>query len=97
MTDTLAARFADGSILSWVILLIVLEAGLLWWLWRCGRNALAPREWLGNLVSGAMLMLAVRAALLDQSWQMVAGWLLLALLAHVADLWSRWRRVDYAP
>jgi hypothetical protein len=47
---------------------------------------------LGNLVSGAALMLAVRAALLDEPWPIVAAWLLFALLAHVTDLLVRWRR-----
>lgn len=95
--DALAARFADGSVLSWVLLLILIEALLLWGLWRRGRSAMPPREWLGNLLSGAMLMLAVRAALLDHAWTAIAGWLLLALAAHVADLWIRWRRVNCAP
>jgi hypothetical protein len=37
-------------------------------------------------------MLAVRAALIDAPWQHVATWLLLSLVAHLADLALRWSR-----
>jgi hypothetical protein len=37
-------------------------------------------------------MMAVRAALLDQPWVLVAMWLLGALFAHVIDMLLRWRR-----
>jgi hypothetical protein len=36
-------------------------------------------------------MMAVRAALLDQSWMLVAMWLLGALAAHMLDVLLRWR------
>lgn len=92
--EFLAARFADGSVLLAIVALIGLEAVCLWLLWRQRHFALRPSEWLGNLVSGALLMMAVRAALLAQSWSAIASWLLLALIAHLADLWLRWRRVN---
>jgi hypothetical protein len=90
--DRLAAAFADGSLLALIALLVFFEAILLIWLWRSRGVGVAPRELLGNLVSGACLMLAVRAALLDAPWQQVAAWLLSSLLAHLADLALRWRR-----
>lgn len=65
---------------------------MLVYLWRARGVGVAPRELIGNLVSGACLMLAVRAALLDAPWQQLAAWLLLSLLAHLADLALRWRR-----
>jgi hypothetical protein len=88
----LAARLADGSLLLAIVLLISFEAALLAWLWYRRRTGLAPRGYLGNLVSGAALMMAVRAASLDQSSTAVAGWLLAALAAHAADLFVRWQR-----
>ena len=60
----LAARFADGSLLLAIVALIALEAAALVWLWYRRGTGLAPREYLGNLVSGGLLMMAVRAALI---------------------------------
>ena len=71
----LAARFADGSLLLGIVALIIAEAVLLLYLWYVRGIGLAPRAWAGNLVSGALLMMAVRAALLDQPWILVAFWL----------------------
>jgi hypothetical protein len=88
----LAARLADGSLLLAIVALIALEAVALLWLWHRRGTGLAPREYLGNLVSGGLLMMAVRAALLDQPWVLVAMWLLGALFAHVIDVLLRWRR-----
>lgn len=87
----LAARFADGSLLLAIVALIALEAAALVWLWHRRGTGLAPREYLGNLVSGGLLMMAARSALLDQSWMIVAMWLLGALSAHVLDVLLRWR------
>lgn len=92
MTETLAVGFGDGSLLLGIVVLIALEGLFIAWLGRRGRSPLRLREVLGNLVSGAALMLAVRAALLDEPWTNVAAWLLFALLAHLTDLLVRWRR-----
>ena len=86
----LAARFADGTLLLGIVLLIAVEAALLLYLWYARGIGLAPRAWVGNLVSGALLMMAVRAALLDQPWILVAFWLLAALFAHLLDGFARW-------
>ena len=66
MTETLAVGFGDGSLLLGIVVLIALEGLFIAWLERRGRSPLRLREVLGNLVSGAALMLAVRAALLDE-------------------------------
>lgn len=92
MTETLAVGFGDGSLLLGIVVLIALEGLFIAWLERRGRSPLRLREVMGNLVSGAALMLAVRAALLDEPWANVAAWLLFALLAHLTDLLVRWRR-----
>lgn len=92
MNEVLAAGFGNGSLLLGIVVLIALEGLCIFWLERRGRSGLKLREVLGNLVSGAALMLAVRAALLDEPWPIVAAWLLFALLAHVTDLLVRWRR-----
>jgi hypothetical protein len=43
-----------------------------------------------NLAAGAALLFSLRAALVGSRWQVVSIWLMLALLAHVADLKVRW-------
>jgi len=92
VTETLAVGFGDGSLLLGIVVLIALEGLFIAWLERRGRSPLRLREVLGNLVSGAALMLAVRAALRDEPWTNFAAWLLFALLAHLTDLLVRWRR-----
>lgn len=92
MYDVLAVGFGSGSLLLAIVALIALEGLVLFWLERRGLSPLRLREVLGNLLSGAALMLAVRAALLDEPWPNVAAWLLFALLAHITDLLVRWRR-----
>ncbi len=92
MNEVLAAGFGNGSLLLGIVVLIALEGLVIHWLERRGRSRLRLREVLGNLVSGAALMLAVRAAMLDEPWPVVAAWLLFALLAHMTDLFVRWRQ-----
>jgi hypothetical protein len=43
------------------------------------------------LLPGVALMLALRAALAGAAWPFMPALLLTALLAHLADLWARWR------
>lgn len=47
----------------------------------------------GNLIGGAGLVLALRAALTGAEWPWIAGSLLLSMAGHVADLATRsWSR-----
>lgn len=88
----MAEIFASGRVVDAILVLMLAEAVALTILrQRYGRGpATAPL--LCFLVAGAALMLALRAALTDAAWTSVAGWLLLAFLAHGADLALRWRR-----
>lgn len=92
MLEWLASGIASGRIPQLIALLVVIEALLLFWLWRSRRIGIAPRAVLGSLASGACLMLAVAAAARAAPWQDVALLLLLSLLAHLADLTLRWGR-----
>lgn len=91
MMELLATGFADGRIPQLIALLVIGEALLLLWLWRSRGIGIAPRALLGSLASGALLMLAIAAALRDAPWWDVAILLLLSLIAHLADLALRWR------
>ncbi|MCJ2037985.1 hypothetical protein MKK55_03300 [Methylobacterium sp. J-059] len=87
----MAEWFATGRIVDAILVLVAAEAAmLLAFRWRTGRGP-APVPLLCNLVSGAALMLAVRAALVQSPWPVVAGWMLVSLGAHLGDLVPRLR------
>ncbi len=87
----MADLFASGRIVDIILALVALEVvALLVWRWRRGRGP-SPIALIGNLASGASLMLAVRAALTGADWTVVAGFLLASLVAHLADVWLRLR------
>ena len=81
MTDWLAALFASGHAVDIVLGVLALEA--VWLVWR-GR-----RDTLSVLLPGALILLALRAALTGAPWWAVAGWLALSLPAHLYDLRRR--------
>lgn len=78
--------------IDWIIGFVALEGLALCGYHRITGRGPAPRDFIGGLVAGLCLMLAVRAVLHHAS----PIWLGLALstsfLAHLADLRSRWRR-----
>jgi len=87
----LSELVTSGRIVELILLLTVVEGlGLVWWYRRSGRGV-APREFLANLVSGCLLLLAMRAYVGSAWWGWVAGCLLLAGVAHSVDLLRRWR------
>jgi hypothetical protein len=84
-----AELFASGRVIDLILLAMVLEGlALIAWSYRNGRAALC-RALLPTLLAGAGLMLALRGALAGAWW----GWIMLclaaSLLAHLADLRSR--------
>jgi len=87
----MAELFISGFILDVILALVAIEA-LLLWLYRrhTGRGPvfadLAP-----TLASGALLLLALRAAVGHLWWGWIAAPLTLALVTHIADLAQRWR------
>ncbi len=83
--------YRTGRIIDLIAAFVVLEAFALAWLWRSRAKGLPPREFLGAVVAGALLMFAVRSALVAEPWFQTAAWLGAALLAHLADLALRWR------
>ena len=83
---------ASGRLIDIILIAVAFEAaalGLLhrWWGIGPGLGRL-----LANLLAGACLMLAVRFALVDADWMLIAAALLGALVAHLADLAGHWPR-----
>jgi hypothetical protein len=80
--------FSTGRVADVVLLLMMVEAiGLA--AWRQGRG-FAVIEVVFALLPGVLLVLALRAALLQLHWTWVALFLALALPVHLADLRYRW-------
>jgi hypothetical protein len=86
----MAAFLRDAWIVDAIIALVAVEAVILV-LWRALTGGGLPvAETLANLSSGATLLLALRMALTGASSACVLASLSAALIAHVADLASRW-------
>jgi hypothetical protein len=86
------ALFAGGGIVALILALMLAEALLLGLYHRRTGRGIAPRDLLPNLAAGALLLLALRAALASSNPLAPAPWLAAALLAHLWDLARRWRR-----
>lgn len=84
----LTDMIGSGRMIDVILALVVLEAAALL-VWRRAKGPPYLRDLAANLVAGAMLLLALRAALTDAGAAAVALWLFLALLAHIADLVQR--------
>lgn len=84
--------WAPATLIDTVLLVTVVEAFVLWIYHRKTGKGIPPRDFLGNLMSGLMLMAALRAHISNQPWFTMAGLLAASGVAHAADLWMRWRR-----
>jgi hypothetical protein len=83
--------FASPRLIDLVLAFTVLEAvALIVWRRRTGRGLTAIAV-MRLLLPGVCLLLSVRAALADDAWPWVPLMLAAALVAHLADLRSRWR------
>jgi hypothetical protein len=86
----MADLFATGRIVDAVVVLMLLELIILTWVRKKTHGGVPMPALLTNLAAGAALLMSLRAALVDDRWQVVALWLIAALIAHVLDLKMRW-------
>ncbi len=87
----MSALLASPVVVDLILALLALESALLiYWHRRTGRG-IRPGQLLPNVLAGACLLLALRAALSGANPLYVGLALSGALLAHVADLYLRWR------
>jgi hypothetical protein len=86
----MAAFLPDTWIVDAIVALVAVE-GVVLVLWRAlTGGGLAVVQILANLSSGAALLLALHMAITGASSTSVLALLSVALVAHVADLASRW-------
>lgn len=84
--------FASGRIVELILGFMLVEAVVLGIYHRRSGRGLRPLDLALNLAAGALLLLALRAALADPDPLAPAPYLAVALLAHLADLARRWQR-----
>lgn len=84
--------FLSGRAVDLILVFIAVEAVILvaWLAWRGRSDSIAPL--IANLVSGAALMLAVRTAIVDGYWPLIAACLFASFIAHATELVLRLRR-----
>lgn len=87
MSGIAAWLYAQGHAIDLILAVLSLEAA-----WLIGRRGWTPRAAALCLLPGAMLLLALRAALLGMAWPWIALALALSFPAHIADVLSRPRR-----
>jgi len=83
----LATLFATGHIVDFILALILIEFVAL----SAYIGRVAWRGFAGNLLSGACLLLALRAALAGADFALIGLFLFLGFLFHLADLAERIR------
>jgi len=87
----LTNAYHSGTIIDLILVLVAVEALALHWLdRRLGRGPGLAAVW-PTIASGALLLLAVRAALTQAWWGWIGLLLALAGLLHVLDLMRRVR------
>lgn len=91
--DVLSGLVQSGRIVEIALGLIAVELAVLTWARARARSAglLLDLGLVAHLAAGAFLLLALRAALTGASWDVVPGWLLGGLVAHLVDLVARIR------
>lgn len=90
--DALADLFASGRIIDAIIVLMVLETAALLAFRGVTGKGVSTRALLPFMAAGICLMLALRAALVDGSWMVIASLLMLAFVFHILDIALRWTR-----
>ena len=88
----MADLFASGRLVDFILVVVVLEASALLLYWARARRGIAPLDLLPNLCAGAFLLLALRATLAGSGWMIASLCLSAAGLAHLTDVYRRWRR-----
>lgn len=93
----MATYLLDGRAIDAIIALVAIEGCVLVaWRTLTGRGP-SPAALVANLLAGASLLFALRAALSGASSMIISACLLIALVAHAADIFGRWRSASSSP
>jgi hypothetical protein len=84
--------FASGRVVELILGFMLVEAVVIGIYHRRSGRGVRPLDLTINLAAGALLLLALRAALVDPDPLAPAPYLAVALFAHLADLARRWQR-----
>ena len=87
----MADLFSSGRLVDFILGVVVLEAAALLWYWARARRGIAPLDLLPNLCAGVFLLLALRTTLAGGGWMIASFCLAAAGLAHLTDVYRRWR------
>jgi hypothetical protein len=82
--------FSSGRAADFVLFVLIAELVLLF-MFRRRLPARTTVEVLLSALPGVLLLLALRASLVQWDWAWIALFLAMAFPAHVADQWYRWR------
>ncbi len=85
-------EWSATTLVDIVLCITIAEALALWAYHRRTGKGIPTRDLLGNLVSGLMLMAALRAHMAAGPWELTAVLLAASGIAHATDTWRRWRR-----
>lgn len=88
--------FDSGHIVDAIIALMAIETVLLVALRRRVASGPSPASLILMIAAGLFLLIALRGALTGAPWPMLALALFAALIAHLADLWRRWKELAAA-
>jgi hypothetical protein len=83
------AFFASGAAVDVVLAVIALEFLALVGLAPAGRRATTALNLAFTLAPGALILLALRAALTGEGWMTIAFWLAASFPVHIMDLVRR--------
>lgn len=81
----------SGHVVDIIVALMMLEAAVLYALYRKLGHGIPPAGLFGNLLAGICLLMALRTALTGGDWWLIAFWLAASLAGHLLDLRSRWQ------
>lgn len=85
----MSAFVSSGLAVDVVLAVIALEFSVLALLSRMGRSRMSVADAFFALAPGACLLLALRAAILEQGWLLIAVWVAASFPLHLIDLWRR--------
>jgi hypothetical protein len=88
--NTLVTLFSTGRIVQYILALLLVEAVVLIGAFKMTGKGIKPLDLVVSLLAGAGLLLALRGALVGDSWPKIAPWLAMALCAHLLDVLRRW-------